>query len=102
MRKLSELLKICTGYHSYWEGTDGDKDKYMCYAAALARNDDAISKQELLFVQDACMGVVRSISPDSMSIEGALLYGLGIEGCKKDLLINIYEAWIDKLESQGK
>ena len=100
MRKLCELLKICTGYHSYWEATDGDK--FMCYAAALARNDNAISEQELHFVQNACMGVVESISPDAASIEGALLLGLDIEGCKKDLIVNIYEAWIDKLESQGK
>lgn len=102
MRKLSELLKICTEYHSYWEGTDGDKDKFMCFAAALARHDDAISEQEMLFVQDACMDVVKSISPDAASIEGVLQLGLGIEGCKVNLIINIYEAWIDKLESQGK
>ena len=102
MRKLSELLKICTGYHSYWEATNGNKEKYMCYAAVLARNDDAISEQELLFVQNACMGVVESISPYYASIENALLFGLGIEGCKVDLIVNIYEAWIDKLESQGK
>ena len=100
MRKLSELLKICTGYHRYWEATNGDK--YMCYAATLARNDDAISEQEMHFVQNECMGVVKSINPDSASIEGALLFGLGIEGCKVDLIVNIYEAWIDKLESQGK
>ena len=100
MRKLSELLKICTGYHSYWGATDGDI--FMCHSAALAWNDDVISKQEMQFVQDACRDVVKSINPDSASIEGALLFGLGIEGCKKDLLMNIYEAWIDKLESQGK
>lgn len=100
MRKLSELLKICTGYHSYWGATD--RNKFMCYAAALAWYDDAISMQEKHFVQDACMDVVESIHPDAASIEGALLFGLGIEGCKKDLIMNIYEAWIDKLESQGK
>ena len=102
MRKLSELLKICTRYHSYWEGTDGVRNNYMCYAAAFARDNGAISEQEMHFVQNACMGVVESINPDSASIESALIFGLGIEGCKKDLVINIYEAWIDKLESQGK
>ena len=100
MRKLSELLKICAGYHSYWGATGGDK--FMCYAADLARNDDAISEQEMHFVQNACMGVVESINPESASLENALLFGLGIEGCKVDLIVNIYEAWIDKLESQGK
>ena len=100
MRKLSELLKICTGYHNYWVGTGGDK--YMCYAAVLARNDDAISEQEMIFVQNACMDVIKSINPESASIKNALLFGLGIEGCKVDLIVNIYEAWIDKLESQGK
>jgi hypothetical protein len=99
MRKLSELLKICTGYHSYWGAIGGAK--HMCHAAALARIDDAISEHEKIFVADACMGVVESINPGYASIENALLFGLGIEGCKKDLLINIYEAWIDKLESQG-
>lgn len=100
MRKLSELLKICTGYHSYWGATDGET--FMCHSAALAWNDDAISKQEMHFVQDACMDVVKSINPDSTAIEGALLFGLGIKGRKKNLVINIYDAWIDKLESQGK
>lgn len=100
MRKLSKLLKICTGYHSYWGATNNEI--YMCYSASLAQIDDAISEQEMHFVQNACMGLVESINPSSASIEGALLFGLGIEGCKKDLVINIYEAWIDKLESQEK
>lgn len=100
MRKLSELLKICTGYHKYWGATFGNK--FMCYAADLAQKDDAISEQEMHLVQDACMDVVESINPESASIEGALTFGLGIYECKKDLVMNIYEAWIDKLESQGK
>ena len=100
MRKLSELLKICTGYHNYWEATVGGR--FMCSAATFAWTVDAISVQEMIFVQDACMGVVKSIHPDSEFIEDALLFGLGIKGCKVNLIINIYEAWIDKLESQGK
>ena len=100
MRRLSELLKICTGYHRYWGATNGET--FMCHSTALAWNDDVISKQEMYFVRDACMDVVKSINPNSTAIEGALLFGLGIKGCKKDLVMNIYEAWIDKLESQEK
>lgn len=95
-RKLSKLLRITSKYHKGW----GGNCKGMCHAAGTACAMQEITKEEKIRVQLECEKLVDQYG------RGYLCEGLGdkmnLEGDIMGYCRLVYEAWIDKLESEGK
>lgn len=60
MRKMSELLKICSQFHFGW----GGRHVAMCIAAREAHELNLISDDELGIVRDFCENMVMLIDDD--------------------------------------
>lgn len=107
MRKLSELLRICTKYHSLWNTSKGALG--MCAAANRASYEGDLNGREAAQVKEECMKLVLEVDVKSLYLEVALphlLYGgediySHLEKVR-ETVVQTYEAWIDKLESEGK
>ena len=100
MRKLSEILRIATQFHTLW--VEEETGIFMCYALEIAEQKEAITKEESIRAQQACMKLVRSIDKTMFTLRGSLVAKFNLNPLNTHTVYLVYEAWIDKLESQGK
>ena len=107
MRKLSELLRISTQYHSLWNPSIASRG--MCAAAGVAQLTGAMLRSEAEAVMLECMRLVTEVDEESTYLSTAL-YGLLDKDSQfppsakkvREMVVQAYEAWIDKLESEGR
>lgn len=70
MRTLYETLDIVKNYHYVWGGVEG----YMCYAAEVAVEEEAISDEEADVLTDFIMNVL--LDGQFISLEEKLCFDL--------------------------
>lgn len=116
MRKDSELLKICSKYETFFhcdserearqqELSSNDRGMGMCTASRIARGKGDITLTERVRVGAMCSHLVEKCLPNNQ--QEAYLYELllsefNLEEDKIGQYVRmVYNAWIDKLESEG-
>lgn len=116
MRKLSELLRICSEYNSFFycdslEETISPPISHatasgMCISALLAYRKREISFEELNLVRDKCAHLVEEVLGRTLIHTSYLHLALSTEFNLEEDKIGqyvrmVYNAWIDKLDSEG-
>lgn len=100
MRKLSELLIICSKENLYFDATKTYRG--MCIAASALCSRGEISDDECTYIQDECENLVDRFDSAEAYLVTVLLNKFNLD---KDNIHNtvqlIYGAWIDHLIKQG-
>lgn len=71
MRSLKESYEIAKNYHLYWAGNDR-YTRFMCLAAAKARDCGDLTEEEYRAVSNDAMTLVKSIDENESSLWRAL------------------------------
>lgn len=105
MRKMSEILKF--GMDFYFPATGkAEHSEYMCYALCAARDEGWLTNEDVHRGQQFCMAIVDSLNARRVSLYAAVsdvIWSTDQNGQEPDMYgicYMIYEAVIDKLESQ--
>lgn len=113
MRKLSEILKVSKQFHDLW--STRRQPRSMCGAGREAFRNDVITEKEYTYLQEMCEILVAEVSSMGKSqvfwgnedcpayLYNAIRQSFNICVYELENVIKlIYEAWVDKLEEQGK
>lgn len=98
MRKMSEIINISKSYHASWGGVC----EYMCNAVRFADREGAVTYNEWVSFRIFIEEFIHSLCEISKSLHSSLEYVADLSGYDyEDIMYLVYEAIIDKLESEG-